>query len=339
MYISLTFMITAGTMEGTSRQNELEHQRRLNAKLREEFGPVVVELLDESTQPGNRVTDIVLNADGQVHVKRSGQYKLAGILDARRAKSAIATVATMRDTVVTESQPQLHTKLPFWGARFAAAIPPMAAAPIFSIRIKSLHLITLAEYVAQGVLSASHRDAIETAILGRKNILVVGETGSGKTTFANAVMDGIARLRPNARLVVIEDTPELQVKVVNYLSLFATGLEVTMQDCLIASLRHDPDSIVVGEVRGGEALVMVSAWGTGHNGGVATCHAKDAHEGLVRIERCAAIATAASQHAAIASAVNLVVAISNELPEGRKVREVARVLGYENGRYQLELLS
>lgn len=327
------------TMESVTRQNELEHQRRLHAKLREEFGRVVVALLDEASQPGNRVTDIVLNADAQIFVKRAGEYQLAGSLDSRRAMSAIATVATMRDTVITNAHPQLHTKLPFWGARFAASIPPMSAAPVFSIRIKSMHLITLAEYVAQGVLSRSHRDAIETAIRQRKNILVVGETGSGKTTFANAVMDGIARLRSNARLVVIEDTPELQVKVPNYLSLFATGLEVTMQDCLIASLRHDPDSIVVGEVRGGEALTMISAWGTGHNGGVATCHAKDAYEGLMRIERCAAIATAANQQAAIASAVNLVVAITSEYPEGRKVKEVARVLGVENGHYELELLQ
>src|SRR5215469_15460362 len=210
-------MAATVTVESITRQNELEHQRRLHEKLRHELGPTICDILDKSTKPTSRVTDIHVNADGAVWVQAGGEYAQVATLDARRAMSAIATIATLRDTVVTAARPDLHTKLPFWGARFAGCIPPMSAAPVFSIRIKSLYIMTLAEYVEHGALTEQHRDVLEDAILKRQNILVVGEMGGGKTTFANALMDGIARLRPNARLIVIEDTPELQIKVANHL--------------------------------------------------------------------------------------------------------------------------
>jgi P-type conjugative transfer ATPase TrbB len=321
-------------MESITRQNELEHQRRLHEKLRQELGPTICELLDESRKPTSRVTDIHVNADGAVWVQDGGEYAQVGTLDARRAMSAIATIATLRDTVVTARSPDLHTKLPFWGARFAGCIPPMSAAPVFSIRIQSLYIMTLGQFVDEGILNQEHRDVLEDAIRHRKNILVVGEMGGGKTTFANALMDGIARLRPNARLIVIEDTPELQIKVPNHLCLYSS-LDLTMDDCLRAALRHNGDSIVVGEVRGREALTMIAGWGTGHNGGIATTHAKNAREGLSRIEHLAGGPQEASR---VGSVIDFVVAIGKVPDVGRKVREVGRVRGYENGCYQLDLL-
>jgi type IV secretion system protein VirB11 len=327
-------MTAAVTVESITRQNELEHQRRLHEKLRHELGPTICDILDKSTKPTSRVTDIHVNADGAVWVQAGGEYSQVGTLDARRAMSAIATIATLRDTVVTAQSPDLHTKLPFWGARFAGCIPPMSAAPVFSIRIQSLYIMTLAEFVEQGILSEEHRHVLEDAIRHRKNILVVGEMGGGKTTFANALMDGIARLRPNARLIVIEDTPELQIKVANHLCLYSS-LDVTMEDCLRAALRHNGDSIVVGEVRGREALTMIAGWGTGHNGGVATTHAKNAREGLSRIEHLAGGPRQASR---VGSVIDVVVAIGKVPGGGRKVREVGRVRGYEDGRYQLDLV-
>lgn len=327
-------MASTVSMEGINRRNELEHHRRLHEKLRQELGPTICELLDDSAKPSSRVTDINLNADGSVWIQASGEYSQVGTLDARRAMSTIATIATLRDTVVTAANPDLHTKLPFWGARFAGCIPPMSAAPVFSIRIKSLYVMTLAQYVDEEILSQGHRDVLEDAIRERKNILVVGEMGSGKTTFANALMDGIARLRPNARLIVIEDTPELQIKVANHLCLFSS-LDVTMEDCLRAALRHNGDSIVVGEVRGREALTMIAGWGTGHNGGVATTHAKDALEGLSRIEHLAGGPIEARR---VGGVIDFVVAIGKVPGGSRKVREIGRVRGFENGRYQLDLL-
>lgn len=322
------------TVENAVRQNELEHQRRLHEKLRQELGSTICGLLDESAKPTSRVTDINLNADGSVWVQTAGIYSQVGALEARRAMSAIATIATLRDTVVTTDSPDLHTKLPFWGARFAGCIPPMSAGPVFSIRIKSMYVMTLDQYAEEGILNLEHKDVLEHAILDRKNILVVGEMGSGKTTFANALIDGIARLRPNARLIVIEDTPELQIKVPNHLCLFSS-LDVTMDDCLRAALRHNGESIVVGEVRGREALTMIAGWGTGHNGGIATTHAKDALEGLSRIEYLAGGRAEASR---VGSVINFVVAIGKVPGGGRRVREVARVRGFESGRYQLDLM-
>src|SRR5215471_21625703 len=166
-------MTATVTMESITRQNELEHQRRLHEKLRHEFGPTICDLLDESTKPTSRVTDIHVNADGAVWVQDGGEYSQVGTLDARRAMSAIATITTVRDTVVTAASPDLHTKLPFWGARFAGCIPPMSAAPVFSIRIQSLYVMTLAEFVEQGILSQGHQEVLEDAIGHRKNILVV----------------------------------------------------------------------------------------------------------------------------------------------------------------------
>src|SRR5499433_3507566 len=168
-------MAATVTMESITRQNELEHQRRLHEKLRHELGATICELLDESTKPTSRVTDIHVNADGAVWVQAGGEYSQVGTLDARRAMSAIATIATVRDTVVTAASPDLHTKLPFWRARFAGCIPPMSAAPVFSIRIQSLYIMTLAQFVDEGILSQEHRDVLEDAIRHRKNILVVGE--------------------------------------------------------------------------------------------------------------------------------------------------------------------
>jgi Flp pilus assembly CpaF family ATPase len=138
-------------------------------------------------------------------------------------------------------------------------------------------------------------------------------------------------------VISIEDTTELQCSVANYVDLRAVG-SVTMLDCLRACMRLKPSRIVVGEVRGAEAHTMLKAWNTGHPGGAATVHANDALSGLIRLESLVAEATSAPQQQLIAEAVDLVVFIDEEasLSAGRKVREVALVNGYRDGRYQLE---
>jgi type IV secretion system protein TrbB len=167
--------------------------------------------------------------------------------------------------------------------------------------------------------------------------LVVGSTGSGKTTLVNAILDALAQLTPNDRVVSIEDTTELQCPVKNYLDLRAVG-GVTMLECLRACMRLKPTRIVVGEVRGAEAHTLLKAWNTGHPGGAATIHANDAVSGLVRLESLIAEATSAPQQILIAEAVDVVVFIDeeSELAAGRKVKEVLLVTGYRNGQYQVE---
>lgn len=183
----------------------------------------------------------------------------------------------------------------------------------------------------------SHGKIIRAAIRARKNILIVGSTGSGKTTPVNAILDALAQLTPNDRVISIEDTTELQWSVKNYLDLRAVG-SVTMLDCLRACMRLKPTRIVVGEVRGAEAHTLLKAWNTGHPGGAATIHANDALNGLIRLESLVAEATSTPQQSLIAEAVDLVVFVDEEpvLPAGRKVREVLLVRGYSNGQYLAE---
>jgi type IV secretion system protein VirB11 len=230
--------------------------------------------------------------------------------------------------------------------------------PVFAIRRRPKRIFTLAQYCDAGILTnradplnrlrrrenfadqlagLSHADVIRAAIAARKNILTAGSTGSGKTTFTNAILDGIAEISPHDRVISIEDTTELQCSVANYVDLRAVGT-VTMLDCLRACMRLKPSRIVVGEVRGAEAHTMLKAWNTGHPGGAATVHANDALSGLIRLESLVAEATSAPQQELIAEAVDLVVFIDEEagLTAGRKVREVALVNGYRDGRYQLE---
>lgn len=189
----------------------------------------------------------------------------------------------------------------------------------------------------QDVVSLSHAEILRRAISERKNILIVGSTGSGKTTLVNACLDLMARECPNGRVVSIEDTMELQCPVPNAVDLRAVG-NVSMLDCLRACMRLKPKRIVVGEVRGAEAHVMLKAWNTGHPGGVATVHANDALSGLVRIESLVAEATISPQQNLIAEAIDLVVFIDedSELAAGRKVRELLVVTGYDSGRYSFE---
>src|SRR5207248_389193 len=144
-------------------------------------------------------------------------------------------------------------------------------------------------------------------------------------------------LVPNDRIISIEDTTELQCSVKNYADLRAAG-NITMLDCLRACMRLKPTRIAVGEVRGAEAHTLLKAWNTGHPGGIATIHANDAVSGLIRLETLVAEATAAPQQNLIAEAVDLVVFVDEEdsLRAGRKVREIACVLGYDNGQYVIE---
>jgi type IV secretion system protein VirB11 len=223
---------------------------------------------------------------------------------------------------------------PFEGARFEALMPPVVYAPVFTIRRKASAVFTLAEYEHQGIMSAHQRRAIETAVVQRRNILIVGGTSSGKTTLTNAVIAEIVRATPQHRLVIIEDTCELQCAADNAVALRATDT-VDMQRLLRATMRLRPDRIIVGEVRGGEALVLLKAWNTGHPGGASTVHANHARAGLRCLEQLIAEVSRAPMRALIAEAVNLIVSIAktDEAP-GRRVDEVVAVRGVANGEYQ-----
>ena len=331
-----------------------EHQNRLETKLKRELGDQVLALLSD-----DRTEDILLNPDGALWVKRIAEgFVTLGEIPAPQASSALSTIAAWRGTVLNHEHPILETELPIDGSRFEGIVSPVARRPVFAIRLRPRRIFALAEYEASGILTAKddplnhlrrqddflnavrglkHGEVIRAAVRAKKNILVVGSTGSGKTTFVNACLDALATLTPHDRVISIEDTTELQCPVANYLDLRAVG-NVTMLECLRACMRLKPTRIVVGEVRGAEAHTLLKAWNTGHPGGMATVHANDAVSGLTRLESLVAEATSAPQQTLIAEAVDLVIFIDEEpdLPAGRKVRELLLVTGYANGQYLVE---
>jgi type IV secretion system protein VirB11 len=331
-----------------------EHQYRLETKLKRELGDQVLALLSD-----DRTEDVLLNPDGILWVKRMAEgFVRLGEVPSAQASSALSTIAAWRRTVLNHEHPILETELPIDGSRFEGIVPPVVRRPVFAIRLRPRRIFPLDEYETNGILTAKedplnhvrrqdeflnavhglkHADIIRAAVRARKNILVVGSTGSGKTTFVNACLDALAGLTPHDRVISIEDTTELQCPVANYLDLRAVG-NVTMLECLRACMRLKPTRIVVGEVRGAEAHTLLKAWNTGHPGGMATVHANDALSGLTRLESLVAEATSAPQQALIAEAVDLVIFIDEEpgLPAGRKVRELLLVTGYANGQYLVE---
>ncbi len=342
-------------MNWRGQMQELQQvAERRNEKLVRELGPLVSSSLqDHGTE------DILLNPDGQLWVKRTHEdFRVVGKMPPAQALSAFGTIAAIRDTVINHDNPILETELPTDGSRFEGLVPPVVRHPVFAIRQRPHCVFTLNEYEIDGILTDKsdalnlqrrrdyflesvrgkrHLEVIRAAIEQRKNILVAGSTGSGKTTFINAVLDELAWISPNDRVLIIEDTPELQCNVKNAVALLAVG-RVSMLDCLRACMRLKPTRIVVGEVRGAEALSMLKAWNTGHPGGAASVHANDAHGALIRLESLVAEATAAPQQKLIAEAVNVVVFVDGEpsIRAGRKVREVAVVTGYSDGDYKLE---
>ncbi|MCZ2155373.1 MAG: Flp pilus assembly complex ATPase component TadA [Bryobacterales bacterium] len=238
-----------------------------------------------------------------VNEQRKG-WRVIGTMQASQASAAMGTIATIRETAINHDRPILETELPIDGSRFQGLIHPVVEAPAFAIRTRPRRVFTIEDYIESGILTTkgdarnrlaermsfrdslegkSHGEILKIAIQERKNVLIVGSTGSGKTTLVNACLDLIRRYCPRDRVISIEDTMELQSPVENSVDLRAIG-QVTMLDCLRASLRLKPKRIIVGEVRGAEALVMLKAWNTGHPGGVATVHANDSMSGLIRLQ-------------------------------------------------------
>jgi type IV secretion system protein TrbB len=290
------------------------------------------------------VVELMLNADGQLWVDRLGQPMIAvGRMAAVTAESFIATVASTLRGTVTRENPILECELPdeppFHGSRFEALIPPIVSGPVFTIRRKASAVFTLNEYERGGIMAISQRTAIERAIMQRQNILVVGGTGTGKTTLANAIIDRMTKATPDHRLVIIEDTAEIQCAAPNVVIMRATDT-VDMQRLLKATLRLRPDRIIVGEVRGGEALTMLKAWNTGHPGGVCTVHANHARAGLTRIEQMIAEASQTPMRALIGEAINLIVSIVRTgTAPGRRIHEVIAVDGLVDGDYRFTNLE
>jgi type IV secretion system protein VirB11 len=315
---------------------EVQRARALE-QLTIDLGAAIMEALLDP-----KVVEVMLNPDGNVWVDRLGEgMRCIGLFSGRSARSVIETTAGILNRVVNEDRPILECRLPLDGSRFEAVLPPLAAEPTFAIRKKAPLVFTFDDYVSAGIMTPEQRQALEAAVAARRNILVCGSTGSGKTTLANAVLDCLARQDEHCRVVVIEDTPELQVAVKNavYLETKSSPPRVDQTDLLKVTMRLRPDRIVVGEVRDEAALALLKAWNTGHPGGVGTVHANDSKAALIRIGQLVQEAGVPEQPELIAEAVNVIVFISRT-PTGRRVEDVSSVTGWSRERgYEVARLA
>jgi P-type conjugative transfer ATPase TrbB len=318
-----------------------ERDLRVRDKLRREMGGMIFDCLAEET-----MIEIMLNPDGVLWVERIGQpMERLGLMQASQAEAFINTVAATRHTTITRENPILECDLPFGGHRFEALMPPVVGGPSFTIRVRPRKIFTLAEYVEAEIMTAAQMQYICRAVDERLNILVVGGTGSGKTTLVNGIIHQMSAACPDDRLVIIEDTPEIQCASPNKV-IKRTSPEVNINRLMRSAMRYRPDRIIIGEVRGGEALELIKGWNTGHPGGAATIHANDALSGLVRLENLLAEATNAPMQKTIAAAVNLIAVIARtarrtsqpDAPAkrkdpGRRLQELLLVHGFEDGNY------
>ncbi|WP_038976238.1 P-type conjugative transfer ATPase TrbB, partial [Bradyrhizobium japonicum] len=250
------------------------------------------------------------------------------------AEIVIGSVAHALNCEADDEQPIISGELPIGGHRFEGLLPPIVKAPAFTIRRRASRLIPLDDYVKGRVMTERQADIIRNAVASRLNIVISGGTGSGKTTLANAVIAEIAETAPDDRILILEDTAEIQCPAENVVALH-TSDTVDMARLLKSTMRLRPDRIVVGEVRDGAALTLLKAWNTGHPGGVATVHANTAESALRRLEQLSAEASQQSMREVIGEAVDLIVSIERTA-KGRVLRDILHVEGFVNGRYQTE---
>ncbi|WP_428835673.1 P-type conjugative transfer ATPase TrbB [Shewanella xiamenensis] len=275
------------------------------------------------------VIEIMLNPDGNLWVEEFGEpMSVFGTMQPGQASLFMKTIAGYHNTTISDEKPILECELPLDGSRFEGIFPPVTKNPSFTIRKKALRVFTLNNYIESQILSEHQLKALLDAIESHKNILIVGGTGSGKTTFANALIDAMVKNNINERIVIMEDTNELQCTAPNSVIL-RSNEHTSINRLLRATLRLRPDRILVGEVRGGEALELLKGWNTGHPGGIATIHADSANQGLHRLEDLLSEATPNVNKAMIASTINVVVFIKKK-PTGRKIEEVIQVTGYDS---------
>ncbi|MBG18510.1 MAG: P-type conjugative transfer ATPase TrbB [Rhizobiales bacterium] len=303
---------------------------RLVRKLRDALGEAICTALEDSD-----VVEVMLNPDGRLFVERLGEgIEAIGGLAPGAAEIIIGSVAHALQTEADEDRPIISGELPIGGHRFEGLLPPVVSAPSFTIRRRASRLIPLADYVSAGVMTKLQVSIVRQAIRDRLNIVVSGGTGSGKTTLANAVIAEIVADTPAHRLLILEDTAEIQCAAENAVALHTTDT-VDMARLLKSTMRLRPDRIIVGEVRDGAALTLLKAWNTGHPGGITTIHANTAQSALRRLEQLTAEVSQQPMREVIGEAVDLVISIERTAT-GRRVRDVMRVKRFAGDHYETD---
>jgi P-type conjugative transfer ATPase TrbB len=309
---------------------QLRSHPRLIRKLQDALGDQICVALDDPC-----VVEIMLNPDGRLFIERLGHgISAAGEMTSAAAEIVIGSVAHALSSEADDERPIISGELPIGGHRFEGLLPPVVSAPSFTIRRRASRLIPLDDYVKARVMTEGQADILRNAVASRLNIVIAGGTGSGKTTLANAIIAEITHGAPDDRIVVLEDTAEIQCPAENVVALH-TSDTIDMARLLKSTMRLRPDRIIVGEVRDGAALTLLKAWNTGHPGGVATVHANSAESALRRLEQLTAEVSQQPMHEVIGEAVDLIISIERT-GRGRVVRDILHVESFANGRYRTE---
>jgi type IV secretion system protein TrbB len=289
--------------------------------LRTALGPAIALFLEDP-----EVVEVMLNPDGRLWIDRlaGGLVDTGERLSPNDGERIVRLVAHHVGAEVHPGSPRVSAELPETGERFEGLLPPVVAAPAFAIRKPAVAVFTLDDYVAAGIMRAGQANTLRAAVADRRNILVAGGTSTGKTTLTNALLAEVAKTTD--RVVLIEDTRELQCKAPNLVALRTKDGVASLSDLVRSSLRLRPDRIPIGEVRGAEALDLLKAWGTGHPGGVGTIHAGSALGALRRMEQLIQEAVVTVPRALIAETIQFIAVLVGR-GSNRRLAELASVEG------------
>ena len=291
--------------------------------LRTALGPAIAAYLEDPS-----IVEVMLNPDGRLCIDRlrEGLVATDDILIPADGERIVRLVAHHVGVEVHPGSPRVSAELPETGERFEGLLPPVVTAATFAIRKPAVAVFTLGDYVTAGVMTEAQADVLRLAVEKRKNILVAGGTSTGKTTLTNALLAEVAKA--SDRVVLIEDTRELQCAAPNLVALRTKDGVASLSDLVKSSLRLRPDRIPVGEVRGAEALDLLKAWGTGHPGGIGTIHANTAIGALRRLEQLVQEAVVTVPRALIADTIDLIAVLSGR-GSARRLAEIALVKGLD----------
>lgn len=279
------------------------------------------------------VTDIMVNPDNKIFVIKMGEGKIfTGLYSTPEVtRNVINILASLEGVLINDKNPRISTSLPLTNSRFEGLIPPVVENPSFTIRKKILKVLKLDDYVRQGIFTDREKTLIENYVKTKQNILIVGGTNTGKTTFANAVID----LMQNERLFFIEEVRELQST--NFDNTYVQVIEgiFSPKEAIRSAMRWTPERIIYGEIRGAEAFYLINAFNSGHSGGLTTIHANDCYGGLSKLETYILYEKPYPLSELIARTINVVMTMVVENNK-RTLDSIAEVKGYENGKYILD---
>jgi P-type conjugative transfer ATPase TrbB len=300
--------------------------------LRTALGPSIAAWLEDPV-----IVEVMLNPDGRLWVDRlsGGLADTGQRLAAADGERIVRLVAHHVGAEVHAARPRVSAELPETGERFEGLLPPVVTAPAFAIRKPAIAVFTLEDYVADGIMAEVQAETLRQAVRDRRNILVAGGTSTGKTTLTNALLAEVAKTTD--RVVLIEDTRELQCSSPNLVALRTKDGVASLSDLVRSSLRLRPDRIPIGEVRGAEALDLLKAWGTGHPGGIGTIHAGTALGALRRLEQLIQEAVVTVPRPLVAETIDVIAVLSGRGVD-RRLTELARVEGVNpDGDYLIRL--